>query len=150
MAVTLKFYGQFHLNLLNNKFNADLEASGTVVKAVLLTDAYTFNQDTHESYADISASEVANGNGYTTGGLTLTNKSASYASRVTTYDADDPTWAATSITAKYCVLVFYTPAAAADKKLILCLDFGENKTTSANTFEVDWDTGGIWTMTVPA
>lgn len=34
-------------------------------KAILMNNAYVFNRDTHATYADISASELATGNGYT-------------------------------------------------------------------------------------
>jgi len=41
-------------------------------KIILMAPGFVFDKDTHNAYADVSASEVANGNGYTTGGITLT------------------------------------------------------------------------------
>ena len=41
-------------------------------KAILMTTGFTFNRDTHATLADVSASELAGGNGYTAGGITLT------------------------------------------------------------------------------
>ena len=42
------------------------------IKVALLTSAYT-PSTAHAILADVSANEVANGNGYTTGGVTLTS-----------------------------------------------------------------------------
>lgn len=41
-------------------------------RLTLMTTGFVFDRDTHEIWADISASEHANENGYTTGGNTLT------------------------------------------------------------------------------
>jgi hypothetical protein len=38
----------------------------------LVATGFTFEKDTHATYADVSASELANGYGYTTGGQALT------------------------------------------------------------------------------
>lgn len=40
-------------------------------KIILMQSGFVFNKDTHEEYSDVSGSELANGNGYTTGGATL-------------------------------------------------------------------------------
>ena len=44
-------------------------------KMILLQPGFIYEQDSHENYADVIAYEVANGNGYTTGGATLTGVS---------------------------------------------------------------------------
>ncbi len=41
-------------------------------KIILMATGFVFNRATHETYADVSASELATGNGYTAGGATLT------------------------------------------------------------------------------
>ena len=43
-----------------------------VFKIILMAPGFVFDKDTHNAYADVLASEVASGNGYTTGGITLT------------------------------------------------------------------------------
>lgn len=60
------------LNLVNA--TGLLAANAANFRLALLSSAYTpDNSDTgHEVWADASASEIANGNGYTTGGLVLT------------------------------------------------------------------------------
>lgn len=40
-------------------------------KIALMASGFTFDKDTHAEWADASGSELANGNGYTTGGNTL-------------------------------------------------------------------------------
>jgi len=56
-----------------------------VFKMILMQAGFAFNKDTHRAYADISTSEVPNGNGYTTGGITLSGIT------ITTNDTDDRT-----------------------------------------------------------
>jgi len=46
-------------------------ASSDTFKIILMASGFTFNKDTQQDYSDVSASEVANGVGYTTGGATL-------------------------------------------------------------------------------
>jgi hypothetical protein len=52
-------------------------------KMILMSPGFVFNKDTHKTYADISASELPTGNGYTAGGLTLSGITR------TTNDVDD-------------------------------------------------------------
>ena len=44
-------------------------------KIILMQDGFTFDQDSHHCYADVLASEVTTGNGYTQGTKTLTGVS---------------------------------------------------------------------------
>jgi len=44
---------------------------GETFKMILMGPGFIFNKDTHYTYADVITSEVASGNGYTTGGATL-------------------------------------------------------------------------------
>ena len=48
---------------------------GATVKMALVTSSYTPDAayNGHDEWADVSANEIANGNGYSTGGITLTN-----------------------------------------------------------------------------
>lgn len=54
-------------------------------KIILMDTGFTFDKDAHHLYADVSGSELANGNGYTTGGNTLAGVA------VTEDDTDDRT-----------------------------------------------------------
>lgn len=99
-------------------------------KIALMGSGFIFNKDTHHSYTDISASELANGNGYTAGGATLAGVA------VTEDDVDDRTeitWNNPSWTAAGGPI---GPAAGAviyddthvDKPIVGYIDFGSDYT----------------------
>ena len=70
--------------------------NGATVKMILMATGFSYNIDTHDGYADVSASELANGNGYTTGGAAMSG----YAVAVDdTNDRADATWNNVSWTA---------------------------------------------------
>jgi len=73
-----------------------VDFSADTFKIILMQEGFVFNPDAHDLYANVSASEVANGFGYTTGGNTLAGVA------VTQNDTDDRvyvTWNNTSWTA---------------------------------------------------
>jgi hypothetical protein len=146
MAESAKVYSKMHLNALKALI-ADLSAAGTTVKVSLHTSSYTPDQDAHDNYGDLS-NEVANGNGYATGGATLANKTVTQTGKVTKFDADDVSWANSTITARYAVLRDATNATAANQKLLAYVDFGADKTSSSGTFAITWNASGIFTDTV--
>lgn len=70
---------------------------GAVVKVALVTNSYTPNASNtgHSLWSEISANEIANGNGYVTGGYTLTTDTVNAVTNGFNYDSEDPTWNAT-------------------------------------------------------
>ena len=42
-----------------------IDFSADTFKIILMQSGFTFNKDTHEGYANVSASELGTGNGYT-------------------------------------------------------------------------------------
>jgi hypothetical protein len=144
MASTL-VYGRLALSL----FNKEIDYEADTIKAALVTSSYTPSQDNHDYWDDVSANEVS-GTGYTAGGATLGSKTITYdgASNKTTLDAADVTWAASTLTARYCVIYDDSPATAATKPLIAYIDFGANQSSSAGTFTVSWSAQGVVTMTM--
>lgn len=66
MATTVS--NHFLYMLMTKKI--DLE--NDTCKAILMATGFSFNRDTHATLTDVSGSELSNGNGYTTGGITLT------------------------------------------------------------------------------
>ena len=120
-------------------------ASGDIFKLQLHTSTYTPNTD-HAVKADLT-NEVVNGNGYTTGGYGFTAANNLCTDDDTGDKAvfdinEDATWPASSITARYGVLVDDTPTSPADP-LVCCFDFGSDKTTSNGTFTVQFNALGI-------
>lgn len=87
MAVTAHAYPQFQQKLGTKT----LDETAATLKVMALT-AYTY-ANSHATITDVLAAgtEVANGNGYTTGGLTVAGASLSTSALVTTLTATSPT-----------------------------------------------------------
>lgn len=66
------------------------------VKLALVTSSYTPNtaSNGHELWATVSANELPNGGGYTTGGATLGTKAANAITNGFNFDSADPSWTA--------------------------------------------------------
>lgn len=77
------------LNLVNA---TDLLAQATF-KLSLHTSSWTPADTTDEVYADVT-NEIANGNGYTTGGITLSNVTLTRSGAVVTFTCDPAIWTA--------------------------------------------------------
>lgn len=119
-------------------------------KLALFTSSLTINQDTHQYFdaAPYTSNQVANGNGYTTGGATVSPVTVTYdgATNKLTFDAADATWTTATFTCRYGILYDSTPSS--NKPLVLYVDFGENQSPSNGTFTVTWDAAGIGAITV--
>lgn len=130
-------YNVFKGNLLNKQVN--LGSGGDTVKVALMNNSHTFTAG-NTVWSDVSANE-ASGTNYTAGGVTLANKSVTVAA-TTKWDADDATWATATITAYHAVVYDTTNT----NSLICSIDFGGAKTSTANTFAIQWDAAGIITL----
>ena len=66
------------------------------IKAILMEDTFTFNPDTHATYADVMGDEIATGNGYTQNTKTLTGQSLTEddTNNMGVMTADDVEWVA--------------------------------------------------------
>lgn len=137
MAITVNWYGLGLQDLVDTP--RDLE--GVTCKLALATDSYTPNRDTHDFWDDVSANELANGNGYTTGGVTLTNVAWSYdsASDQVRLDFDDVAWTFTaSKTWRYGILYVDTAGASSTDPVIILLTWDSNQSVStAYTLVID-------------
>lgn len=69
---------------------------GATVKAALVVSAYAPDAGTggDDTWADVSAHEIAAGNGYTAGGLALTTKAVTASGSGWVFTADDIEWTA--------------------------------------------------------
>lgn len=142
MAVTVSLY-----NHTAARFASGANAVGDTYKVMLCTAA-TFNA-ANTTLAGITKTEVANANGYTTGGATLANVAVT---TVTTndakFDADDASWSASggSITASYAILYNDTDT---DDPPVAFIDFGTSESAGTGTnFLIVWNASGIFTWTV--
>jgi hypothetical protein len=139
VSITVAWYGLGLQKILEDGIGGNLES--VTNKLALVTDAYTPNRDTHDFWDDVSASELASGNGYTTGGVTLANVAVTYdaASDQVRVDCDDPSWTFTaSKTWRYGVWYVDTAGASSTDPLIALLTWDSNQTVStAYTLTID-------------
>lgn len=137
-----------------NKFNAfaaylpngAVALAGDTLK-VMLTN--TIPLATNAVYGDISGNELGSGNGYTTGGATVTTTSSTQTSGTYKYLASlaNPTWTATGAMGPFRYAVMYD-SSAATKVLIGWWDYGSALTlSSTNTFTITLDaTNGVFQL----
>ena len=135
-------------NFLYTSFKRDrsqglVNLASDTIKVALVTSAYTPNQDTHEKFSDITG-EVANGNGYSSGGAALANKTVTKdnANHAGVFDADDVSWDPSTITARGAVL-YKDTGSPATSPLIGYIDFGADKASTADRFRIVWNGTGI-------
>ena len=113
-----------------------LPAVETTWKVALFTSVS--NCLTQSTYAACT-NEVANGNGYTTGGATLAGRTSGYVDTNNVYlDATDSSWGTSTFTARYAIA--YETATG---KIRGRYDFGGDKTVSSGTLSIIWNTGGL-------
>lgn len=142
MTVTIQVY-----NHTLRRFSDGANAPGDTYKLMLCTSA-TFDA-ANQTLASITKTEVANGDGYTTGGKALTNVAvATVATSGSSFTADNVSWTASGggITASKAILYNDTDA---DDPPVAMIDFGESKTAVATIdFLVAWSANGIfrWTL----
>jgi hypothetical protein len=149
-AITL--YGKTPINLLGGETAGEslkIDWLSDTIRAALFTSSYTPAQDTDELYSALT-NEVANGNGYTTGGVALTTTGPSYTSGTNTTGfttSTAPSWTASGAGFSFRYVVVYS---ATSSVLIGWLDYGSTLTLNASdTFTVTFDAAGIFTASVP-
>jgi len=86
----------------------------------------------------ITANEVANGNGYTTGGIALASKTVEENSTSGVFDAADPEFTSATFTARGALIYNKTlgDASSNSRGAIAILDFGGDFTVSGGTFKI--------------
>lgn len=88
------------------------------------------------------------GTGYSAGGATLANKTNATTNNVLTLDADDVSWASSTITARRAVIYDSTGGGSdATRPLILWIDFGADVSSTSATFSIVFSASGIATIT---
>jgi len=131
MAISQAMATSFKVEILDEQH--DLVAD--TLKIALYTSSASLGAGTT---AYTTSNEVANGNGYTTGGEALTNKSVSSTGTTAFFDADDPTWTSASFTARGALIYNDTNG----DKAIAVLNFGGDFTVSSGTFRIVFPAAG--------
>ncbi len=146
MAVTVQRY-----NALATKIaDGTIQIGTTAIYTALMNSAHSVTS-ANSIWSQVSANQIADGNGYTAfttvpAGRALSSESFTEAAGVATYDAGDTLWSATTGAigpATDCVIVAGTTAG----DLMFNVDFGEEKTADASaTFKITWNGSGIFTI----
>lgn len=132
---TITLYNSFFNDIQNGRINLLSDQ----INVTLHTSSYTPSLD-HEDYADVD-NELPTANGYTAGGRALTGKTVGTVDDGV-FDADNVSWADSTLTARYGILRKYD-ATPANSYLIGYIDFLEDKVSSAGTFPITWSDSGI-------
>ncbi|MGU3456560.1 hypothetical protein ACLBV5_09625 [Brevundimonas sp. M1A4_2e] len=120
-------------------------------KAALVTNVQALaasfaGTSTDGRYADLTA-QVASGNGYTTGGATLTGVTLNRSGATVTFTSSAPSWSNATFTAKY--VVVYDDSDA-NKGILGFMDLetgnGSGVSPSNGTLTVNWNASGMFTL----
>lgn len=116
------------------------------LKVALCTSSYT-PALTHHYFSEIT-NEVANGNGYASGGAVLANVTialgAGGLANTAVLKADPNVWSNSTITARYAIIYRCRGGASSADNLVAYVDFGSDKVSSTGTFTLTWDaTNGV-------
>tara|TARA_R110002167_G_scaffold164905_1_gene361839 strand:- start:641 stop:1051 length:411 start_codon:yes stop_codon:yes gene_type:complete len=125
MAITQAMCTQFKKDVMLGLHDLDTDT----IKIALYTSSATLNATT-DTYT--TSNEVANGNGYATGGVTLANASVIENGTSGCFDADNPEWTSASFTARGALIYNDTDG----DRAIAVLDFGGDFTVSSGTFRI--------------
>jgi len=92
MAITAEYSHQFMMEALRKEHNIEADA----LYIALMDTAFAFDPDTHATWADCSANEIAGGFGYSTAGELMTNVAMTIDAVTNQVDiaADNITWTA--------------------------------------------------------
>ena len=114
-------FNSFKQKIMDGSIDLDTDT----IRVALVTSSYTPSQDDHEDYA-LANKAVTKDNTDNEG----------------VFDADDVTWAASSITARGAIV--YKDSGTAGTSWFICyLDFGADKTSSSGDFTITWNAEGI-------
>ena len=132
-------YNSFKRDIMNGAIDLDTDT----IKVMLVTSSYTPDQDTHTKRSDIT-NEVT-GTGYSAGGATLANKSVAVdnTDNEGVFDADDPSWATATITARGAVYYKSRGGVSSADELLFYQDFGADITSTGGTFLIALNAEGL-------
>jgi hypothetical protein len=139
MATTFTKYTHTHRRFADGTMDWDTDT----FKLALVTSSYTFSA-AHTQWADASAAEVATGDGYTTGGASLTNSLDD-----TKLDAADVTWTALDKTFRGAVLYCSKTANGLTNPLVGYILFDDTPADVVSPgvdFTVIWNASGVFTL----
>jgi len=142
MAVSAWWFSNAFVTAFDKEI--DFEEAGKM-KVMLLTNANAPDQDADDYISDLDGDEVS-GTGYTAEGQALGNPNCDSAENVIKFDADNTTWASSTITAQFAVL-YYNTGTNTTSPVMCWVDFGQDEASSNGDFTIAWHSDGIATIT---
>ena len=147
MAITVKIYGQGQLKLNTGSIDLDTDT----FKLMLVDNSNAPDLDADDFRDDRTTGELANGNGYSTGGVTLAGVAVTYdsASDQVRFDCNDPSWTFTaSKTWRYGGVYKSRGGASSADELLANLDWGADNTVNT-PYTLTIDPAGLlfWDVT---
>jgi hypothetical protein len=133
MAITSAICNSYKQEILEG-----VHASIDTYKIALFTDAATLSAAT-TAYS--TSGEVA-GTGYVAGGETLTGFSSGLSGSTAFLTFTDPSWADSTITARGCMIY----NSSKSNKAVAVFNFGQNVSSVAGTFTVDFPGSGAFSL----
>jgi hypothetical protein len=134
--------GYCYLEFLYELTQATHDISSDTYKVALLTSSYSPDVSTDALWSAISSNEVSSGNGYTTGGETLTlSISKDTANDRIKITATDTTWATLTKTFRYAVIY-----RSASGNLVGYINFGSDQSPSAENYTIYWNATGVFDL----
>lgn len=129
-------------------YSGSVDFTSDTMKIALLVSAYSPDIDANQYWTDVSASEVA-GTGYTAGGYTLLNPSATMdaTNDMAYFNADDPTWTSATLTSLRYAVLYKDTGDAATSPIFGFVNFGENKSLTNGTFTLTVSATGLMQLT---
>lgn len=116
--------------------NNNIDFGADTFKVMLVTSSYTPDKDTHDKADDVT-NEVANGNGYTTGGATSAcTVTKDVANDKVTISFAAVSWATSTITAAGAVIYKSRGGASSADELVAYIDFGGDVSSTGATFSI--------------
>lgn len=126
-------------NFYEQLVDAGIDWLADTVNAALLTDSWT--PDRTLDFLSELTNELANGDGYTTGGEALTTKAVNTAANVTYLNADDIVWTFTASKSFRYVVFYKNTGVAGTSPLIWYVDLGA--TTVSGTYTLQLNANGL-------
>ena len=130
MAITSAICNTFKTQILTGVHN--FTNGGNQFKLALYTDQANLSKSTTQY---ITTAEVANGNGYTTEGIVLTNVTPALSGDVACCDFSNVSFTSASFTTRGCMIYNET---VANDPAVCVIDFGGDKTVSSGTFTIQF------------
>ena len=137
MAITQSLCTSFKVELLQGLHDFTASTGDTFYVAL-----YTSSATLGASTTAYTATGEASGTNYTAGGKAVTGNTTPTSSGTTAYTTPSGstlTWAASTITARGCMLYNQTTS----NRAVCILDFGSDKSSSAGNFTINWPTNDV-------